>query len=146
MRTFRALRVRNAKECHLGSGERNCLSRSLPGLGCGLSGGAETGGGRRGGGALIWTAASLSYLTSGVGPTLEAEGRQRVPRLSGEKLEHHIEEPLFPNEPPFLQLFSCSTGGCFYGTMTLNLIHRSKLCCVCARSCVCVCVWNRSDS
>lgn len=114
--------------------------QSRPGLGCELSGGAETEGGRRGGGPLIWTASSLSYLTSGVGPTLKVKGRQWAPRLRGEKLEHHIEVPLFPNQPPFQQLFSCTAGGCFNGTMTLNLIHRSKLSCVCVRSSVCVCV------
>lgn len=114
------------------AGSRPVASKSLPGLGCGLSGGVETEGGRRGGGSLIWTASSLSYLTSGVGPTLKVERRQWASRLRGEKLEHHIEVPLFPNQPPFQQLFSCATGGCFYGTMTLNLIHRSKLCCVSA--------------
>lgn len=50
--------------------------KSLPGLGFVLSGAAEAEGGRRGGGPLIWTVSSLSYLTSGVDPTLKVEERQ----------------------------------------------------------------------
>lgn len=62
--------------------------KSLPGLGFVLSGGAEAEGGRRGGGGpLIWTVSSLSYLTSGVVPTLKVEERQcPPPQIEGRKV------------------------------------------------------------
>lgn len=74
------------EKCRLGSGERELSPTSLPGLGCGLSGGAGTAGGRRGGGPLIRTTSSLSYLTSGVGPALKVEERQKGPQIEGRKV------------------------------------------------------------
>lgn len=89
----------------------------------------KAGGGGRvcvwgGGGRFIWTTTSLSYLTRGEGPTtLKTGSRQWTPRLRGEKLEHHIQEALFPNQPPFPATILLRHGRLFYVTMTLNLIH-----------------------
>ncbi len=67
---------------------------------------------------------SLSYLTRGEGPTtLKIGSRQWTPRLRGEKLEHHIQATLFPNQPSFPATILLRHGRLFYVTMTLNLIH-----------------------
>lgn len=93
------------------------------------------GGGR--GGRFIWGTTALSYLTRGEGPTtLKIGGRQWTPRLRGEKLEHHIQAALFPNQPTFPPTILLRCGRLFYVTMTLNLTHSSNFCSVCA--CVCV--------
>lgn len=112
-------------------------SRDVPkltGLGFELSGERKTGGGGTeekegeegvwgGGGRFIWTT-SLSYLTRGEGPTTFKIGiRQWTPRLRGEKLEHHIQAALSPNQPSFPTTILLRHGRLFYVTMTLNLIH-----------------------
>lgn len=73
-------------------------SRSVPGLGFELDGE---------GGPFIGTTTSLSYLTRWEGPTtLKVERRQWSPRLSGEKLEHHIQADPCPNQHPFSSDYS----------------------------------------
>lgn len=93
---------------------------------------------------------SLSYLTSGEGPTtLKIGRRQWSPRLWGEKLEHRIEPALFPNQAPFATIL-LRHGRLFYVTMTLILFSDPNfaLCacarvrarqCMCERESMCMC-------
>lgn len=68
------------------AGSRTVASKSLPGLGCGLSGGVETEGGRREGGSLIWTASSLSYLTSRGGSDFKSRRKTMGLQIEGRKV------------------------------------------------------------